>query len=201
MLELAGLAVLGLVVGAYGTIIGAGGGFILVPVLLILYPDYQPEQLTAFLLGYRLRPPHSAGYNFGTPHPSPPGLGLNDPSLHQTGAVHLVPKEVLPRSSVSNSCVLPCAAPHVRRVICFWRSLTRPFTSVPKGIGIIGGWRTGWAPRQIRGERHGRFSPPTCLFTGWLRFHARTAAEPYRAPGRLVVVSHLADILYVSVHA
>jgi uncharacterized protein len=50
VLELAGLAVLGLVVGAYGTIIGAGGGFILVPVLLILYPDYQPEQLTAVSL-------------------------------------------------------------------------------------------------------------------------------------------------------
>ncbi len=50
MLELAGLAVLGLIVGAYGTIIGAGGGFILVPVLLLLYPDYQPEQLTAVSL-------------------------------------------------------------------------------------------------------------------------------------------------------
>lgn len=50
MLELAGLAVLGFVVGAYGTIIGAGGGFILVPVLLILYPDYDPAQLTAVSL-------------------------------------------------------------------------------------------------------------------------------------------------------
>lgn len=50
MLELAGLALLGLIVGAYGTIIGAGGGFILVPTLLFLYPDYEPEQLTAISL-------------------------------------------------------------------------------------------------------------------------------------------------------
>jgi uncharacterized membrane protein YfcA len=50
MLELIALAVLGLCVGAFGTIIGAGGGFILVPVLLILYPDYEPEKLTAISL-------------------------------------------------------------------------------------------------------------------------------------------------------
>lgn len=49
-LELLGLAVLGFVVGAFGTIIGAGGGFILVPVLLIFYPDYEPEQLSAISL-------------------------------------------------------------------------------------------------------------------------------------------------------
>lgn len=50
MLEFAGLAALGFVVGAYGTVIGAGGGFIIVPVLLILYPDYEPEQLTGISL-------------------------------------------------------------------------------------------------------------------------------------------------------
>jgi uncharacterized membrane protein YfcA len=50
VLEFAGLAALGFVVGAYGTVIGAGGGFIIVPVLLILYPDYEPEQLTAISL-------------------------------------------------------------------------------------------------------------------------------------------------------
>lgn len=50
MVEFAGLALLGFVVGAYGTVIGAGGGFIIVPVLLILYPDYEPEQLTAISL-------------------------------------------------------------------------------------------------------------------------------------------------------
>ncbi len=50
MLELAGLALLGLFIGAYGTVIGAGGGFILVPALLFLYPDYEPEELTAISL-------------------------------------------------------------------------------------------------------------------------------------------------------
>ena len=49
-LELLGLAVLGFAVGTYGTIIGLGGGFILVPVLLFLYPDYDPEHLTAISL-------------------------------------------------------------------------------------------------------------------------------------------------------
>lgn len=50
MLELVGLVVLGFVVGAYGTLIGAGGGFVLVPLLLFLYPDYKPEQITAISL-------------------------------------------------------------------------------------------------------------------------------------------------------
>ena len=51
MLELAGLALLGLVIGAYGTVIGAGGGFVLVPALLILYPDFEPEEVTSISLG------------------------------------------------------------------------------------------------------------------------------------------------------
>lgn len=49
-LELLGLALLGFAVGTYGTIIGLGGGFILVPVLLFLYPDYGPEKFTAISL-------------------------------------------------------------------------------------------------------------------------------------------------------
>ena len=40
----------GFVVGAYGTLIGAGGGFVLMPVLLLLYPDESPELLTAISL-------------------------------------------------------------------------------------------------------------------------------------------------------
>ncbi len=36
--------------GAFGTLVGAGGGFVLVPVLLLLYPDESPEQLTAISL-------------------------------------------------------------------------------------------------------------------------------------------------------
>jgi uncharacterized membrane protein YfcA len=45
------LVVLGVAVGAYGTLIGAGGGFVLAPVLLFVYPDYAPEVITAMSLG------------------------------------------------------------------------------------------------------------------------------------------------------
>lgn len=46
-----GLVLLGVGVGIYGTMVGAGGGFILVPVLLILYPDLPHESITALSLG------------------------------------------------------------------------------------------------------------------------------------------------------
>ncbi len=49
-LELVALVVLGFAVGTYGTIIGLGGGFVLVPVLLFVYPDYSPEQVTSISL-------------------------------------------------------------------------------------------------------------------------------------------------------
>ncbi|WP_343385235.1 sulfite exporter TauE/SafE family protein [Candidatus Amarobacter glycogenicus] len=41
---------LGFAVGTFGTLVGAGGGFILVPVLLFLYPDKDPEKITAISL-------------------------------------------------------------------------------------------------------------------------------------------------------
>ena len=41
---------LGFMVGTFGTLIGAGGGFILVPVLLLLYPDKSPETITSISL-------------------------------------------------------------------------------------------------------------------------------------------------------
>jgi uncharacterized protein len=41
---------LGFAVGAYGTLIGAGGGFVLMPLLLLLYPSETPEKLTAISL-------------------------------------------------------------------------------------------------------------------------------------------------------
>ncbi|MBL0337052.1 MAG: sulfite exporter TauE/SafE family protein [Chitinophagaceae bacterium] len=41
---------LGFLVGALGTLIGAGGGFILVPVLLLLYPESKPELITSISL-------------------------------------------------------------------------------------------------------------------------------------------------------
>ena len=44
------LILLGVLVGAYGTIIGAGGGFVLAPFLLIVYPNQAPEIITAMSL-------------------------------------------------------------------------------------------------------------------------------------------------------
>lgn len=45
-----GLVGLGIVVGAFGTLIGAGGGFVLVPVLLLLYPTDSPALITGISL-------------------------------------------------------------------------------------------------------------------------------------------------------
>ncbi len=45
-----GLLVLGLFVGGLGTLIGAGGGFILMPVLMILYPDMPVDIITSISL-------------------------------------------------------------------------------------------------------------------------------------------------------
>ena len=41
---------LGFVIGTYGTLIGAGGGFVLMPLLLVLYPEESPEVITGISL-------------------------------------------------------------------------------------------------------------------------------------------------------
>ena len=41
---------MGFVLGAFGTLIGAGGGFILMPALLLLYPEARPETITCISL-------------------------------------------------------------------------------------------------------------------------------------------------------
>jgi hypothetical protein len=41
------LILLGLAVGAYGTLVGAGGGFLLVPILVIAYPSVPPQVIAA----------------------------------------------------------------------------------------------------------------------------------------------------------
>ena len=45
-----GLVALGTAVGCYGTLIGAGGGFVLMPVLLLLYPEQSANVLTCISL-------------------------------------------------------------------------------------------------------------------------------------------------------
>jgi uncharacterized membrane protein YfcA len=42
---------LGFVVGVYGTIVGAGGGFVLVPILLLVYTNEDPVAITSISLG------------------------------------------------------------------------------------------------------------------------------------------------------
>jgi uncharacterized membrane protein YfcA len=51
MAEFLRLAPLGFAVGAYGTLVGAGGGSVLVPALLILLPHESPATITAISLG------------------------------------------------------------------------------------------------------------------------------------------------------
>jgi len=50
MLQRLWLVPVGFVIGAYGTLIGAGGGFVLVPMLLMLYPQEAPEVITSISL-------------------------------------------------------------------------------------------------------------------------------------------------------
>jgi uncharacterized membrane protein YfcA len=50
LLALLGLVVLGFAVGAAGTMVGVGGGFLLVPALLLLYPSEAPELITSVSL-------------------------------------------------------------------------------------------------------------------------------------------------------
>jgi hypothetical protein len=51
-------------VGATGTIVGAGGGFVLVPVLLLLYPDRKPETITSMSLLFVLLSSLSATFAY-----------------------------------------------------------------------------------------------------------------------------------------
>src|SRR5712691_8959501 len=40
----------GLLLGAFGTLMGAGGGFVLTPILLLAYPSEHPEIITRIVL-------------------------------------------------------------------------------------------------------------------------------------------------------
>jgi uncharacterized membrane protein YfcA len=56
---------LGFAIGAYGTLIGAGGGFVLMPVLLLLYPDQSPETITSISLAVVFFNALSGSYAYG----------------------------------------------------------------------------------------------------------------------------------------
>ncbi|MDE2835977.1 MAG: sulfite exporter TauE/SafE family protein [Chloroflexota bacterium] len=59
-----GLAVLGLSVGTVGALAGVGGGFLLVPVLLFIFPDADPASVTAISLTSVLFTAASASVGF-----------------------------------------------------------------------------------------------------------------------------------------
>jgi uncharacterized protein len=50
VMSIPALLVLGVTVGTFGTLVGAGGGSLLVPVLLIVYPRMEPDVITAISL-------------------------------------------------------------------------------------------------------------------------------------------------------
>jgi len=50
MLQYLWLIPLGFVTGTYATLVGLGGGFIMVPILLMVYPDVTPEIVTSISL-------------------------------------------------------------------------------------------------------------------------------------------------------
>ncbi len=58
------LLLLGLGVGSFGTLIGAGGGFILMPILLLAYPDGSPAALTAISLAVVFFNASSGSYSY-----------------------------------------------------------------------------------------------------------------------------------------
>ena len=50
MLQRLWLVPVGFLIGTYGTLVGAGGGFLLVPMLLLFYPGEAPEVITSISL-------------------------------------------------------------------------------------------------------------------------------------------------------
>jgi uncharacterized membrane protein YfcA len=50
MIQYLWLVPVGVLVGTFGTLIGAGGGFVLTPLLLLVYPHESPETLTSISL-------------------------------------------------------------------------------------------------------------------------------------------------------
>lgn len=50
LLEFVRLAPLGFAIGLYGTLVGAGGGSVLIPVLLLMFPEESPAALTSMSL-------------------------------------------------------------------------------------------------------------------------------------------------------
>jgi uncharacterized protein len=59
-----GLALIGFTIGGYGTLVGAGGGFLLMPVLMFIYPHMSPSELAGVSLACILVNTISGGIAF-----------------------------------------------------------------------------------------------------------------------------------------
>lgn len=64
-LSLLGLVLLAAAACAYGSLVGTGGGFLLAPLLLLLYPERQPEVVTAISLAVVLANAGSSSIVYG----------------------------------------------------------------------------------------------------------------------------------------
>lgn len=65
MLHYLWLVPLGFVLGSAGTLIGAGGGFILAPILLLMYPHESPETITCISLAVVFLNASSGSWAYG----------------------------------------------------------------------------------------------------------------------------------------
>jgi uncharacterized membrane protein YfcA len=66
----------GLVIGAYGTLIGAGGGFLLMPLLILVYPSESPSVMTAISLAMICANAASGTYAYARQKRVDFGLGI-----------------------------------------------------------------------------------------------------------------------------
>jgi uncharacterized protein len=82
-----GLIGLGFVVGGYGTMIGAGGGFLLVPALLLLYPEQSAAGVTAVSLAVVFANAYSGAWSYARMGRIDYGAGLMFAAAGIPGAV------------------------------------------------------------------------------------------------------------------
>lgn len=98
------LAAMGIAVGTLGTLVGAGGGFLLVPLFLGLFPSLSPEEVTAASLAVVALNSSSGSIAYARLGRIDFGMAVRlfvamvPGSLAGVGAVSLVPKEVFQRT-------------------------------------------------------------------------------------------------------
>src|ERR1035437_9686702 len=76
VLTLAWLLPDGVLIGTFGTLIGAGGGFLLIPLLMLIYPKESPSVITAISLFMICCNAASGSYAYGRKKRIDYGLGI-----------------------------------------------------------------------------------------------------------------------------